>query len=128
MAVLLLGISSTGFSQSNLDATISNLKKLYAENVKWPSEKKIYFNKSERLIDVGLDNVQIPINAHIIYKLDTSYHPEENTLIFRWPSKISDKLREVFPNTEDGITIIFKSKDSCYQIIDAIEKIRDLLN
>jgi hypothetical protein len=105
-----------------------SFKKLYAENVKWPSEKKIYFNKRERLIDIGLDNVQIPITAHVIYKLDTSYYPEENTLIFRWPSKISDKLRQVFPDSEDGITIIFKSKDACYKIIDGIENIKQLLN
>jgi len=91
-------------------------------------QKKIYFNKSERVIDVGLDDYQIPITARIIYKLDTSYHPAENTLIFRWPSKISDKLRKAFPDSNDGITIIFKSKDACYEIIDAIEKIKELLN
>lgn len=128
LGILLLGISLNGFSQSNLDGAISNLKKLYGENVKWPTNKKIYFNKSERLIDVGMDNIQIPINARIIYKFDTAYHLSENTLIFKWPSKISSKLREVFPDSEDGIIIIFKSKDACYEIIDAIEKIKEFLS
>jgi hypothetical protein len=126
LTIILLGISLNGFSQSNLDAAISDLKKLYAENVKRMDQKKIYFNKSERLIDVGLDGYQIPITAHIVYKLDTSFHPAENTLIFRWPSKISERLKKLFPDTEDGITIIFKSKDDCYDIIDTIEKIRKL--
>lgn len=125
--ILLSGIPINGFSQPNIDAAINNLKKIYAENVKGMAQKRIFFNKSEGLIDVGLEGYQIPITAHIIYKMNASYHPPENTLIFRWPSKISEQLRKVFPDSETGITIIFKSKDACYEIIDAIEQIRELM-
>jgi len=46
---------------------------------------------------VGLNDYQIPITIHVIYKLDTSYHPAENTLVFTWPSPYCKQVKKGLP-------------------------------
>ena len=53
LPILLLSISINAIFQTGLDAAISNFKKTYAENLKPPYQSKIYFNKADKLIDIG---------------------------------------------------------------------------
>lgn len=126
LTILLFSISLNGVSQTELDAAISNLKKIYAENVKPPYQSKIYFNKAQKLIDVGRPNFQIPITADVVYNLDTSYYPPQNVLVFSWKAE-SESNFPTQEKIEKSIIIIFKTKDACYDIIDAIVRLRELI-
>lgn len=116
---------SIAFAQSELDKAIATLKRVYTQNAKY-SDNKLYYNKIDRLIDVGISGYQIPISADVVYNLDTSYHPPEHSLVFKWGNtKVTENMKKLFPDLATvTLILIFKSKDGCYQIIDAITNIK----
>ncbi len=130
LLLLFISLSLKGIAQSKLDIAISNFKKLYAENVKPPFNPKIYYNKSERKIDIGLagSDWQIPLQANVIYKYDTSsiaaYTHSQQVLIFSWEFENKGDEKNAAGTEEKSIEIVFKTKDACYHIIDAIVEIR----
>ncbi len=125
MAILLLSQSLTVVAQNRLDVSISNLKKVWNDAALSPTPQKLYFNKVQKLIDIGEgEDFHIPIDSNITYVFETSFSPPKNMLKFSWttidhgPSPIGNGT------IERSIELPFKSKDACYSIIDAIFDLR----
>jgi len=127
LTILLLSQPLAALSQSKLDIAISNLKKLWSESARYPNPSKIYFNKPEKLIDLGKgEGFQIPIDATVIYVYDPVYKPPGHGLKFSWTTP-NPNANPSLPNTktiERSFELLFKTKDGCYSLIDAIFEIR----
>ena len=129
LPILFLLLPFASHSQTKLDTAIFNLKKIYSENVKGPYPKKIFFNKSEKIIDIGLSGYEIPVSATLKYKYDGVYNPPEHTLVFSWDIPKDKNRPPDSPQLYKGksVAILFKAKEVCYQIIDIIFDIRTLM-
>jgi hypothetical protein len=115
----LLLLSMVVHSQNKLDNAITHFKKLWLQTARYPTPSKVYFNRAERIIDLGEnEDFKIPLSAHVVYVYDQQYKPAGHGLILSWIDA---------NNVERSFEPLFTSKDACYALIDALVDIRNAI-
>ena len=126
-------IPMVSICQVQLDNLLIKLNKLQKENrlMFVGKVQEIYLNKTNKTID--MDNLTIPLGSYTVNYLnsneniDNKYHKKNLDIVSFRCTEGNCLYRQSTNTYHNGFWIYFKSKKACYDFINTLDEIKNIL-
>tara|TARA_R110002049_G_scaffold309088_1_gene516702 strand:+ start:2019 stop:2414 length:396 start_codon:yes stop_codon:yes gene_type:complete len=121
--ILMLIIANSSYSQTTANDKINQIKTFFQKNCLAESEKTVYYNKAEKILE--FDGYQVPfMDIKAVYRFNDEYYNFSDFVYFE--CKYENKcIIDPKNNGHLGFSIPFASKSKSYQFINLISELRE---